>query len=161
MANYYEQCSCGAYCQEEPCYDCLKKENEKLREMARAGKSLVTTYITENQDLRAQLTDTQAALAEAVGVLEFISFQPCENSKNAVAFGSCLQSNDCLTEYCLPCYAKAYIQSPAAKAAGERVRAMERVVEAARAYTCNPGNRLDHYHKLCAAVTAYEMEVAK
>ena len=108
-----------------------------------------------------EIRDTQAALAEAVGVLEFISFQPCENSKNAVAFGSCLQSNDCLTEYCLPCYAKAYIQSPAAKAAGERMRAMERVVEAARAYTCNPGNRLDHYHRLCAAVAAYEMEVAK
>lgn len=53
------------------------------------------------------------------------------------------------------------IQSTVAKAAGERWRAMERVVEAARAYTCNPGNRLDHYHRLCAAVAAYEMEVVK
>ena len=120
-----------------------------------------TVLLEKLNACHAQLADTQAALAEAVGVLEFISFQPCENSKNAVAFGSCLQSNDCLTEYCLPCYAKAYIQSPAAKAAGERMRAMERVVEAARAYTCNPGNRLDHYHRLCAAVAAYEMEVGQ
>ena len=159
MANYYEQCSCGAYCQEEPCYDCLKKENEKLREMARAGKSLVTTYITENQDLRAQLTDTQAALAEAVGALE--------ESIGIVKGGDCRARNcpECELKYCnlrdLLKRVNCIIQSTAAKAAGERWRAMERVVEAARAYTCNPGNRLDHYHRLCAAVAAYEMEVGQ
>ncbi len=33
--NYEEQCKCGAHCEEAPCYDCLKKENKRLREAMR------------------------------------------------------------------------------------------------------------------------------
>ena len=92
MANYYEQCSCGAYCQEAPCYDCLKRQ-----------------------------------LGEAVGALELFKFPGVIGS-------------DLPDDYTFTVEIKAVnfkrveqlLQSPAAKAAGERVRAMEAVVEAAR-----------------------------
>ena len=44
-------------------------------------------------------------------VLKLISYQPCSNKKNKEMYGSCRQSPDCLTEYCLPCIAKAALDS--------------------------------------------------
>jgi len=32
MSGYYKQCKCLAWCDEEPCYQCLKTENAHLRE---------------------------------------------------------------------------------------------------------------------------------
>ena len=31
MANYYKQCDCGKFSGADPCYDCIKKENLKLK----------------------------------------------------------------------------------------------------------------------------------
>jgi hypothetical protein len=31
MIGYYKQCACGAYADNDPCYDCLEAENERLK----------------------------------------------------------------------------------------------------------------------------------
>ena len=31
MANYFKQCDCGRYTDVVPCYDCLEKENYKMK----------------------------------------------------------------------------------------------------------------------------------
>lgn len=84
-------------------------------------------FIAEINAKSAQLADTQAALAEAVGALELFKFPGVIGS-------------DLPDDYTFAAEIKAVnfkrveqlLQSPAAKAAGERVRALEAVVEAAR-----------------------------
>jgi len=71
----------------------------------------------ENNRLREELAAANGReYAERVKRMEealrLISYQPCDNSKNKEMFGSCLPSFDCLTEYCLPCIAKAALEVP-------------------------------------------------
>lgn len=75
----------------------------------------------ENKALRAQLADTQAQLAEAVGALEYIEKQ---------ILGDYHESELSPLHEAIVATARDFLATPAAKA-GERVRAMERVVAAA------------------------------
>ncbi len=40
VAGYYKQCCCGKHTDTTPCYECLMKENKRLRAENRALKKL-------------------------------------------------------------------------------------------------------------------------
>ena len=42
--------------------------------------------------------------------LQWIADQPCERAPGHVSFRACAESGDCLTEWCLPCYARAALE---------------------------------------------------
>ena len=92
-------------------------EVEAIREAAKKWMECPTWGGPELDTLLSELNHAPAAKAYAERVkrieaaLIFIAYQPCSNKKNKEMYGSCRQSPDCLTEYCLPCIAKAALDS--------------------------------------------------
>jgi hypothetical protein len=52
----------------------------------------------------ASIIDRFTGLPQLLDALQFIANQECENKGE---YASCLDTGICVTEYCLPCYARA------------------------------------------------------
>lgn len=57
MANYYQQCDCGTYCDTKPCRRCLEAEMEQLREELRLARGELTPTERRRQDFVAGVLD--------------------------------------------------------------------------------------------------------
>ncbi len=75
VSSYYQQCKCGAYCQEEPCYDCLKAENKRLYEvlMQRPEQTELEVLRAENARLNCLLDASEKQRAETMDAVREIA----------------------------------------------------------------------------------------
>lgn len=71
---------------------------EIRREVTRPQLRAVPAYII------ASIIDRFTGLPQLLDALQFIANQECENKGE---YASCLDMGICVTEYCLPCYARA------------------------------------------------------
>jgi uncharacterized coiled-coil DUF342 family protein len=75
MTNYYEQCDCLAYCQEAPCYDCLKKEVARLRDERDEYIDKISYLVEEAEDTEKEIKKLRAEnerLREALEATEAV-----------------------------------------------------------------------------------------
>jgi len=68
------------------------------------AREAIPWYIAEIRRLRAEVEQYREAL-------EWIAQQPCANKSNVKKYTACTESDDCITEYCLPCYAKKALEA--------------------------------------------------
>ena len=52
MANYYKQCKCGAYCHDDPCYNCLDADNKQLKVVVASLCDAIKELRAEAEDMR-------------------------------------------------------------------------------------------------------------
>lgn len=75
----------------------LAADEIKLRQAAPSLRHITANMI-------ASIIDRFTGLPELLDALQFIGNQECENKGE---YASCLDTGLCVTEYCLPCYARA------------------------------------------------------
>ena len=75
----------------------LAADEIKLRQAAPSLRPITANMI-------ASIIDRFTGLPQLLDALQFIANQECENKGE---YASCLDTGICVTEYCLPCYARA------------------------------------------------------
>jgi hypothetical protein len=79
----------------------------------------MSTVKQHNAYLVRKVSKQKAEIAHLRTALEWIGNQFCERTpENDPAMAVCSGTQDCITEYCLPCYAKAALNAQPCKLCG-------------------------------------------
>jgi hypothetical protein len=91
--------------------DSIEKNAERFYNVYRSYGATVKKLCASIRTLWAEREAQERRTANLRGFVEFVSFQFCERSpKESDQDGICQESGDCITEWCIPCHARALIR---------------------------------------------------